>query len=61
LVLASLRRLMKGRTTLMVAHRLATIREVDRIVVLNAGEVMEVGTAAELLAKGGYFSRVNGS
>ncbi len=61
LVLASLRRLMKGRTTLMVAHRLATIREVDRIVVLNAGEVTEVGTAAELLAKGGYFSRVNGS
>lgn len=61
LVLASLRRLMKGRTTLMVAHRLATIREVDRIVVLNAGEVMEVGTAAELLARGGYFSRVNGS
>jgi ATP-binding cassette subfamily B protein/subfamily B ATP-binding cassette protein MsbA len=61
LVLESLRRLMKGRTTLMVAHRLATIREVDRIVVLNAGEVMEVGTAAELLAKGGYFSRVNGS
>ena len=61
LVLASLRRLMKGRTTLMVAHRLATIREVDRIVVLNAGEVTEVGTATELLSKGGYFSRVNGA
>lgn len=58
LVLASLRRLMQGRTTVMVAHRLATLREVDRIVVLNAGHVTEVGTAAELLAKGGYFSRV---
>lgn len=59
LVLASLRRLMKGRTTLMVAHRLATIREVDRVVVLNGGAVAEVGTPAELQARGGYFARVN--
>ncbi len=59
LVLASLRRLMKGRTTLMVAHRLATIREVDRIVVLNEGRVVEVGTAAHLQLQGGYFARVN--
>lgn len=58
LVLTSLRRLMQGRTTVMVAHRLATLREVDRIVVLNAGRVTEIGTAAELLAQGGYFSRV---
>lgn len=58
LVLASLRRLMQGRTTVMVAHRFATLREVNRIVVLNAGRVTEIGTAAELLAKGGYFSRV---
>jgi ATP-binding cassette subfamily B protein/subfamily B ATP-binding cassette protein MsbA len=58
LVLASLRRLMQGRTTVMVAHRLATLREVNRIVVLNAGRVAEIGTAADLLAKGGYYSRV---
>lgn len=58
LVLASLRRLMQGRTTVMVAHRLATLREVNRIVVLNAGRVTEIGTAAELLAQGGYYSRV---
>jgi ATP-binding cassette subfamily B protein len=59
LVLTGLRKLMKGRTTLMVAHRLATIREVDRIVVLNGGRVAEIGTAAELLADGGYFAKVS--
>ncbi len=59
LVLASLRRLMQGRTTLMVAHRLATIRAVDRVVVLNEGRVVEVGTPIQLQTQGGYFARLN--
>lgn len=61
LVVAGLRRLMRGRTTLMVAHRLATIREVGRVVVLDAGRVLESGAPAELLARGGYFAKVSRS
>tara|TARA_Y100001968_G_scaffold311728_1_gene334124 strand:- start:6313 stop:8025 length:1713 start_codon:yes stop_codon:yes gene_type:complete len=48
---------MNGRTTLVVAHRLSTLREVDRIVVLNQGRVVEDGSHAELLAAGGIYHR----
>jgi len=50
--------LMKGRTTLMVAHRLSTIRNVDRIYVLVNGEVIEQGSHDELLARDGEFARL---
>ena len=54
----SLFELMQGRTTLMVAHRLSTIRRVDRILVLQEGRVLESGTPAELLERDGYYARV---
>jgi ABC-type multidrug transport system fused ATPase/permease subunit len=59
-VLAGLRRLVTGRTVLVVAHRLVTLREVHRIAVLNEGRIAEIGTATELLARSGYFARVRG-
>jgi ATP-binding cassette, subfamily B, bacterial len=59
LVVESLRKLMSGRTTLIVAHRLATIRGVDRIIVLDAGRIVEEGKPAELLARDGYYARMN--
>jgi len=49
---------MKGRTTFVIAHRLATIRNVDRILVFDQGRVMEAGTFDELVAKGGRFAEL---
>ncbi len=57
-VVESIFSLMRGRTTLMVAHRLSTIRRVDKIVVIEAGRVTECGSPEELQARGGYFTRV---
>ena len=54
----ALEKLMKGRTTLVVAHRLSTIRNVDRIYVLVEGTVAEEGSHDELLAKNGVFARI---
>jgi ATP-binding cassette subfamily B multidrug efflux pump len=48
--------LLHGRTGLVIAHRLATIRNADRIIVLNAGHVAESGTHAELMALGGHYA-----
>jgi ATP-binding cassette, subfamily B, bacterial MsbA len=60
LVQDALANLMKGRTTLVIAHRLATVRDADRIVVLEGGEVREVGRHEELLRKtGGVYNRLH--
>lgn len=57
-VQAALERLMVGRTTLIIAHRLATVQKADRIVVLDQGRVVEQGSHSALVAEGGLYARL---
>jgi len=58
MVQAALESAMKDRTTLVIAHRLATVQRADRIVVMEAGQIVETGTHAQLSAAGGLYARL---
>jgi ATP-binding cassette subfamily B protein len=58
-ILEALARLIRGRTTFMVAHRLSTVRDADQILVVDGGRIVERGTHAELLARGGLYAELH--
>jgi len=58
LVQLGLERLMKGRTTLVIAHRLATVLKADRIVVMDQGRVVAIGKHHDLIAQGGLYEHL---
>ena len=49
---------MEGRTTIVIAHRLATVRAADRIIVMDGGRIVEEGKHAELASAGGLYARL---
>ena len=57
-VQAALSNLAKGKTVIMIAHRLSTVANVDRIYVLKDGEIVESGTSTELISQDGFFSKM---
>jgi ATP-binding cassette subfamily B protein len=60
-IMETIKELMRGRTTLIATHRLATIHDVDRIVVVERGRIVEQGRGAELLARGGVYAKLYSS
>jgi ABC-type multidrug transport system fused ATPase/permease subunit len=60
-IMETIKELMRGRTTLIATHRLATIHRVDQIVVLEHGRVVEQGRGPELVARGGVYAKLYAS
>ncbi|MBM3252186.1 MAG: hypothetical protein FJZ11_05365, partial [Candidatus Omnitrophica bacterium] len=58
LVQEAINKLIENRTTFCIAHRLSTVRRADKIVVLDKGEIVDIGTHEQLLAKEGLFKRL---
>jgi len=58
-ILTQLGTLMRGRTTILISHRVSTVKNADRIVVLNQGRVVEIGTHSELQERGGYYAELH--
>ena len=59
LIQESIEKMMQGRTSIVIAHRLSTVQKADQILVLNKGEIVETGTHQSLLEKGGYYTQLH--
>jgi ATP-binding cassette subfamily B protein len=59
LIQEAIDKLIAGRSSIVIAHRLSTIRKADQIIVLDKGEIREIGTHDQLLAKGGFYFKLH--